>query len=162
MERYYKVSGTKVDALCDFASRHPNVINPGRLSEKEYNKKGYYRYVAPVYNPATHSVGKLCFDKKNKLVTRQLIAVVYDINELKARKVQEIKAQRNEFLSWSDKLALRKIKYGDDIPEEVLQAGMAVREKSRKMISEVQALDSIEKLLGFSTGLNIEQYYTDY
>ncbi len=132
---YYKVVKGKVVPGLTIKKEHPNIINPQMLPEEQCNKLGYYRYEHPEFNPMTHQLGELIFDAKKQLVTHKTIKIEYDIQLLKETKIAAIKHRRNVLLSRSDNLALRKLKYGDEIPEEFLQQDMAIRNLAKTKLS---------------------------
>lgn len=50
-----------------------NTVNYDTLPPAEHYKDGWRDYLAPVYDPATHRIGELIYDKEKEVVTREVV-----------------------------------------------------------------------------------------
>ena len=141
------------------------------LSKEELEAIGIYDVVKPSFDPQIQTKGGLYFDEDKKIVTydvtdidfSQEVDVIgedgeptgetekrYNIADIKASKIAEIKSKAGKLLQPTDWQVIRKSERNIDIDTEVVTKRAGILTEADRLKAQVNALESYTEVLQYN------------
>lgn len=152
--RYCKKTGEELSFPDELPNRSGNIAGGfAKMPQSQIRKQGYFPYIEPVFDPATQRAGKLVFDKKTQIVTREIVAIIFDIEQEKAKRIQELKTRANSLLSETDWHVIRMAERGTSISEKVAASRESIRSQVQKIETEIAGIKTVKEVLNYQITL---------
>lgn len=122
------------------------------LSDNELKSYGFYNISIPSYNEKTQYVGNLYFNSASETFTKDVSDKSWDesLSELKKYQINIFNKQINYKLSETDWYIVRNQETGADIPADITTARQALRNQSKTVENEINALTTKEDVMSYN------------
>jgi len=123
-----------------------------RLTSTEWNAQGFYSVVTPSYDSATQKLGDLEWDADNSVFTYPVINKTWTqtVAELKAQKIENLKAIYNRKLAETDWIIVRDTELGNTTDQSILDDRAALRTECATKEGEINAKTTKAAVVSYS------------
>lgn len=103
------------------------------------------------YDSRIHTLGEIYFDSASSVFRKDTEDITWSesLSELKERAINNFKAQIGSKLAATDWYIIREADNGADVPADVVDARVALRELSDTVESEINALTTKKKVMQY-------------
>jgi len=122
------------------------------LPTEIHEQEGFFDVVMPTFDGKLQRLGEIYFDQEKRVFTYPLEDIVYDLDQLLQRRLDEFDQFQKGFRREITELYLEEIALGI-LPEEVKQLIALLRQRRDEIIAELKefrATENLERLLNYS------------
>jgi len=122
------------------------------LSSTEWEAAGFYDVVTPSYDSATQKLGDLEWDADNSVFTYPVINKTWTqtVAELKAQKIESLKAIYNRKLAETDWVIVRDTELGNTTDQSILDDRAALRTECATKEGEINSKTTKASIVSYS------------
>lgn len=149
---YCKIDNGQIGFPQLLPNKYGNVIGGfDKLSNSKLKDYGFYPYVEPVFDPFSQELAELVFNQSSQTVTRNVVAKVYDIEQMRVNKLasfeQFSKGFRNEITEmFAEEILL------NELPVGVVSLLQVLKQRKVEVIAEINGFadnQDIDSLINY-------------
>ena len=140
---------TYPDVPKSFRSSTGHHLNAKAMSADALRNAGLFDVIIDEnYDSRIHTLGEIYWDTGATVFRKDKEDITWDesLSEIKEREINNFKARIGSELSKTDWYIIREMDNGVDVPEDVVDARVALRELSDTVESEISALTTKKKV----------------
>lgn len=141
----------------------PLPVKYANLTDDDLVLHEWYPFIAPEYDHILQTLDGLYYDSVNKVVTKNVIDLNHNISNEKLRiEIELTQVEHSIIFNMFDWYATRKVKFGTDIPQAILNEELNFKAFCDVLRTELNACTNVSDVLTFDIYDRINTFNGEY